>query len=698
MNVIVLQRRLLYICAIVLLLVPLYFLGNPSVRERDGNVQQPGGVLAQIRTSYDLGQGDLGEIDPASESMRLATLGLRGVASTILWQKAVDYKKKQNWDRFSATLKQIAVLQPHFIKVWEFQGHNMSYNVSSEFDDYRQRYQWVKRGFDYLIQGSKYNKKRTEMPFELGWFFGNKMGVADEREQFRELFRNDENYHTQVLESSTMDLRQPAGLGPDGKPDNWLAGTLWYQRAYDMVEANMRPARSQMMFYRMSPTWLMKYCEGIQAEGYFADAARNGWKRAERSWTDFGSRRIRTTFGDDIYLKELEKANQEYAKLKKEFENFCGDTFQKFLADAKAELTKVEVEAWETDQIERDFQQVMLAESVAQKLTIPPKAVAKQMPAEKRVEALKLADELQFAKDHIMHIEIYRNQINFAYWEARCIAEQEEEALLARTSMYEANELLEKGELDAAIEKYDVAWDSWNALFNKHPSMMIDDAANEVLKSIEDYRRLLDTNLPDEFVLRDFMKFRETYDSDMADPAMMGVIAAWPTKYPNRNFLKEMLSKTGALGDLQKSMQGATIDTTAKPTEEADVENRGTISITQPGGSAAPPIPDAPDEPDDNAPDTREPAQPVKAAVEESGGVSEPISVAKPTAAGAPVPEPEGTTSADAPAAQAAASDETSSSNAEGTANAGPTVSPAKPAAPPIPAKENSGDPSNAGK
>ncbi|MEZ6079266.1 MAG: hypothetical protein R3C56_27430 [Pirellulaceae bacterium] len=145
------------------------------MRNPDGSVKQSGGTLAQIRTNYDLGQGDLGEIDPASESMRLATLGLRGVAATILWQKAEYYKKEQFWDRLSATLNQIAVLQPHFVEVWEFQSHNLSYNVSVEFDDYRQRYQWVKRGIEYLIKGSKFNKHRTEMPFELGNFFGSKM-------------------------------------------------------------------------------------------------------------------------------------------------------------------------------------------------------------------------------------------------------------------------------------------------------------------------------------------------------------------------------------------------------------------------------------------------------------------------------------------------------------------------------------------
>ena len=90
-----------------------------------------------MRASYGLSQAELGEIDPASETMKMATLGLRGVATNLLWTKANRYKKTESWDKLSATLNQIAKLQPNYITVWEFQAHNLSYNVSAEFDDYR---------------------------------------------------------------------------------------------------------------------------------------------------------------------------------------------------------------------------------------------------------------------------------------------------------------------------------------------------------------------------------------------------------------------------------------------------------------------------------------------------------------------------------------------------------------------------------
>ncbi len=544
MNVVVLRRRLFYICAMVLLLVPLYFLGNPSVRNPDGTVKQAGGTLAQIRTGYDLGQGDLGEIDPASESMRLATLGLRGVAATILWQKAEYYKKEQFWDRLSATLNQIAVLQPHFVEVWEFQSHNLSYNVSVEFDDYRQRYQWVKRGIEYLIKGSKFNRHRTEMPFELGNFFGSKMGVADERLQFRSLYRNDDNFHEEVRDRTEMDLAQPDGLGADRKPDNWLSGRLWHERAYAMVDAGSAPAKSALMFYVKGPQWLMKSAEAMQAEGTLDEPARYAWRRAGRDWDSFGKRNIYTTFGDTIYLMELAAANKNYGKLKQEFQDFAGETYKKLLAERTAQLTPEGIAAWEKPELERSLDEMFMASKVEQLLEIPPEDVARAMPEKERLVALEKAQQLSAAKDKIQHIEIYANQVNYSYWAARCEAEQEDDAIVARTSMYEANQLLDRGELDAAIAKYDEAWVAWASLFNKFPAMLIDDAADEVMTSIDRYRRLLDQpDLPEDFALKDFVKFSYMHKANQTDPAIMQVMAVWPERYPGRNFLTELFRK-----------------------------------------------------------------------------------------------------------------------------------------------------------
>ncbi len=635
MNLLALRRRLFYIVAMVALLVPLYVLGTPSIRKRDGEVTNQGGTLAQLRTKYNLGQGDLGEIDPASESMRLATLGLRGVAASILWNQAEEYKKKQYWDRLSATLNQIAILQPHFVKVWEFQSHNLSYNISVEFDDYRQRYEWVKRGIEYLVKGSKYNKRKTEMPYELGWFFGNKMGVADEKRQFRELYRNDINFHNQITETS-LDVLDQDGLGPDKKPDNWLTGRLYYERAYAMVLDRCMPARSPLMFYRMSSSWLTKYSEALQAEGKLGDAALVAWRRAAADLKKFGDMPIQTTFGDEISLNIIGRANEDLHKAEQEFKDFCGETYEKMLAKQRDQLTQEQLDALAVDEIDRNFDQLVAAEQAREILNLQPKVVAAGLPADQQVEGFQLAERVERARTYIQHVDIYRNQINYGYWKIRCEAEQEPSAIVARTNMYDANQLLDKGELDQALAKYNVAWKAWDELYNKFPSMMLDDSADDVVAAIDSYRKLLDEpEVPKDFPLANFLRFREINKDNLVDPTLLGMVSEWPARYPNRDFLTEMLRKSesavkqdgegGSVSPAPGTAAPANEPTTA-PTNEPTPEPTSTPAAGSAGITVA-----APEEGSAPAPKTPQPG-PVDAA---QGSPAEASSTAKPKSANA---------------------------------------------------------------
>ena len=133
-------ETLLALVGIVALLLPLSLLSQPA------DTEGPGGMLARMRAERGLSQANLGEIDPTSETMRFATLGLKNVAVALLWDRANHYKKVEDWANLSATLEQMTKLQPNFYSVWDFQAHNLSYNISVEFDDYRDRYAWVIKG------------------------------------------------------------------------------------------------------------------------------------------------------------------------------------------------------------------------------------------------------------------------------------------------------------------------------------------------------------------------------------------------------------------------------------------------------------------------------------------------------------------------------------------------------------------------
>ena len=208
-------RKIIYLVAIAVLLMPLFWLSQPATNAVKGVQGSPGGKLAQLRDEYHLSQAQLGQIDPTSVTIKLATLGMRGVAANILWEKANDYKMKKDWTNFGATLNQITKVQPNFINVWSNQAWNLSYNVSVEFDDYRERYRWVIKGIDFLKEGIKYNERQPRLLWDMGWMISQKIGKADESKQFRKLFKEDDDFH---------------GARPVALRDNWLVGKEWFER------------------------------------------------------------------------------------------------------------------------------------------------------------------------------------------------------------------------------------------------------------------------------------------------------------------------------------------------------------------------------------------------------------------------------------------------------------------------------------
>ena len=86
------RRKIIYLIAIGLLLPVLYWLGHPEAQSTEDAKGSLGGKLAQIRSEQKLSQAQLGQIDPTSETIKLATFGLRPIAANLLWARANDYK------------------------------------------------------------------------------------------------------------------------------------------------------------------------------------------------------------------------------------------------------------------------------------------------------------------------------------------------------------------------------------------------------------------------------------------------------------------------------------------------------------------------------------------------------------------------------------------------------------------------------
>ncbi len=512
------RRKVIYMSAIAALLFPLYQVGAPSSMQenqtQEGRMQEfeiaGGGVLAQMRQEHGLAASSLGDIDPASETMKLATLGMRGVATCILAQRVNYFFKVEDWDNVKVTLNQAAKLQPHVISFWEFQGWNVAFNISVQFDDYRDRSHWIKKGIDFLIEGSQYNRQEPRLLSRVAWFFEQKIGRSDEKRQFRRLFREDELYH------KTLPIQVDLARDYRGKVDNWLVAKLFHLKAQRLVENEGVPLRGKrpLLFHADTPMAQMKYAVAIEEEGYrdeesqeaWKDAAQKAWKKAGDEWDAYGSRDLPTIGGYNIRLSDLESLLAEAKQLEAALEALAPNAREQIRAERmKNKLSESEREALDTPNESRTAKQYRLAADAEEKLKVQPKDIAKRVAQDKQAEANKLLARLLAAGKLSQTIQRHRGVVNFEYWRARCAAEQTLHAVDARDYVYQAEQLFEDARLQEARQAYELAWDQWSIVFTEFPILEEAVSAAELLDNINRYRVVLgqlDLPFPEDFKLQ----------------------------------------------------------------------------------------------------------------------------------------------------------------------------------------------------
>ena len=496
-----LWRKLTYLAILLAMLIPLFMLGQPS-----GGKGDPGGQLSVMRHEYNIAESDLGEISPASETMKLASLGMRGVAATLLWNKAHTYKVMHEWDRLKATLNNIALLQPHFDKVWEHQAHNLAYNVSTEFDDYRQRYEMVREGTEFLTRGVRQNTNAPRLVWYTGWFYGQKLGMSDEKVQFRRLFSDDVLLH-EALQAENIAVDSFEARGPLGKPDNWLVGRLWLNHGYELVDSGVKIRRqTPLNFYETGPKWRIKHAESIESEGILDARAQNAWQLASDDWLAFGTRSIPTTSPFTIKLNELEELEAQREEKIEEFRLLNEEAFatarQALIDSMPSEI----LEFWQKPESELTFQQKQLMPSILKGLVPDLTALAKTSDKSVRLDSVNLAAQVKDLNERILKTTGYRTQINYPYWKTLAQAEQEERTVKARRLIYEAEQANDNAELDKAIELYEQAFAVWAEIFDDYPLLTIDDTAEDLFESVRRYMVAIDSQeIPEDFPLATFV-------------------------------------------------------------------------------------------------------------------------------------------------------------------------------------------------
>lgn len=283
------QRKMMYAVTVLALLVPIIYLGAPTSEDVIPGSQAAvsGGLLAQMRVEHDLGESKLGQIDPSSAAMSLVLLGLRGPAASVLHLKALDYQERKDWSKLKTTVDSIIKLQPHYIEIWKFQGWNLAFNVSREWDQVKDRFFWVKEGIKFLQLGTARNETSTALFHNVGDFTGRKFGNSDEKKFFRKYFKSDPD--TKAFENGSADPE----INPENK-DNYLVAHDWFVRTNEK-DRLYRIKKMTHVIARQGPSRsLYDYAAARQQEGSFGAENRDAWARAYKEWTD--------NYGNDIFL------------------------------------------------------------------------------------------------------------------------------------------------------------------------------------------------------------------------------------------------------------------------------------------------------------------------------------------------------------------------------------------------------------
>jgi hypothetical protein len=437
------QRKRLYLIGIAALLIPVIALGKPA-SEVDKETRRPinGGTLAQLRYEYELGDTSLGDVDPTSSTMTLVLLGFRGIAADLLWLEAIDNQKHKNWAQLEANVNSIVLLQPHFLKIWDYQGWNLAYNVSAQWDAVPDRYYWVKEGAKFKMKGSERNSRFPELYWWTAEVLGSKIGRPDEWRYFREYFRVDPDIETFKGESDPEMSR----FGGREFDDNYLAAKYWYHLANQKDDVSRKQSIQEPLIFReRRAKTQLEYPEALQREGKFGEKTREAWAVGNRDWTN-------------RYEDEDVGLGQELFLVLP----YGGYIFLE--ADTEEEIKSLIV-----DRDNAEYNESSIAE-----------------------------------KWHA--ITQYQNMVNYRYWRTRSQAESDGITEKAHRKVYEGKQLYKAGKTSEAKKSLVSGMEDFENLLAKYPDLLNDSSTiDECLMAylyLEAIYRLEQTPMPENLPLR----------------------------------------------------------------------------------------------------------------------------------------------------------------------------------------------------
>jgi len=160
--------------------------------------------------------------------METRSLGMRASRHRCSGKNRTNTVCSMSWiaSRPRSTTSRVAA--HHLTRSGKFQAHNLAYNVSTEFDDYRQRYEMVREARNSEPRASKQEQK-SPLTVESGTPDGStdpKLGPRTRRSSFAGSSPTRRGVHEQLRDQG-IDVLRIRSTRPVPKTGNWLIGRLW---------------------------------------------------------------------------------------------------------------------------------------------------------------------------------------------------------------------------------------------------------------------------------------------------------------------------------------------------------------------------------------------------------------------------------------------------------------------------------------
>ncbi len=389
---------------------------------------------------------------------------------------AEENKKDHDWDRLKTTVDLITKLQPHFLSIWTFQGWNLAYNVSVEWDAPEDKYEWIKQGIKFVQEGVKKNTRSPDLIWDTAWFYYHKLGFADESIVLRRLFRDDEE------EGFKTYFDPESGHTVVGN-DNFKLGYGWFTRSVTLVDSGATRVSSgtgsEILYVDPSPQR-----KGRPDDIAFRSMPAHGQTRYAAALEKMSTYGIEAQFGE-IAQNEWARALSEWVKVGEHV--FM--SHNEILRNGKLEKDAVKLD--DSTNTER----------------------FSQLNENQKYWTARWAD-----------------QMNYRYWKERCMAEKTADGVLARQFFYDGTVAYKTGDFTRAAEKFELGLKTWKAVLDEFPAYR-DDELNKkdtglIVKRYVRVLKQLGTPVPDKLPFKELLPMME--NDTTVDPfdvlEMIGVV------------------------------------------------------------------------------------------------------------------------------------------------------------------------------